>query len=51
MSTISRIEIIQVDLTPKVRRTDAIQSFVSQETPLVRIFCDDGAEGSGYTYT
>jgi L-alanine-DL-glutamate epimerase-like enolase superfamily enzyme len=51
MNKISRIEIIQVDLTPKVRRTDAIQSFVQQETPLVRIFCDDGAEGSGYTYT
>ena len=51
MSRIERIEITQVDLTPKVKRTDAIQSFVRQETPLVRIFCNDGAEGSGYTYT
>ena len=51
MSSISRIEITQVDLSPKVRRTDAIQSFVTQETPLVRIICDDGAEGVGYTYT
>ena len=50
-SVIARIEITQVDLTPKVRRTDAIQSFVTQETPLVRIVCDDGAEGTGYTYT
>jgi len=40
-----------VDLVPKVRRTDAIQSFVSQETPLVRIIDSDGAEGVGYSYT
>ncbi len=32
-------------------RTDAIQSFVTQETPMVRITCDDGAIGTGYTYT
>ena len=51
MAHITRIEITQVDLTPKVKRTDAIQSFVTQETPLVRVFCDDGAEGVGYTYT
>ncbi|MEP7085275.1 MAG: mandelate racemase/muconate lactonizing enzyme family protein [Betaproteobacteria bacterium] len=51
MSTIQRMEITQVDLSPKVRRTDAIQSFVTQETPLVRILCADGAEGVGYTYT
>ena len=51
MSNIVRIEITQVDLSPKVRRTDAIQSFVTQETPLVRIICADGAEGVGYTYT
>ncbi|MEP7084288.1 MAG: mandelate racemase/muconate lactonizing enzyme family protein, partial [Betaproteobacteria bacterium] len=51
MSRIERIEITQVDLSPKVRRTDAIQSFVTQETPLVRIVCADGAEGVGYTYT
>lgn len=51
MTKIVRIEITQVDLSPKVKRTDAIQSFVTQETPMVRIFCDDGAEGAGYTYT
>ena len=51
MAIVTRIEITQVDLTPKVRRSDAIQSFVTQETPLVRIICDDGAEGVGYTYT
>ena len=32
-------------------RTDAIQSFVTQETPIVRITCADGAMGTGYTYT
>ena len=51
MSRIERIEMLQVDLAPKVRRTDAIQSFVTQETPMVRIFCADGAVGTGYTYT
>lgn len=51
MNKIVRIEITQVDLSPKVKRTDAIQSFVTQETPLVRILCDDGAAGTGYTYT
>ena len=45
MATIERVEILQVDLPPKVVRTDAIQSFVTQETPIVRITCDDGARG------
>ena len=48
---IERVEIFQVDLAPKVVRTDAIQSFVKQETPIVRITCADGAQGVGYTYT
>src|SRR6185369_12597842 len=51
MAPIERVEILQVDLSPKVRRTDAIQSFVTQETPMVRITCADGAVGVGYTYT
>jgi L-alanine-DL-glutamate epimerase-like enolase superfamily enzyme len=51
MGAIERIEIFQVDLAPKVVRTDAIQSFVRQETPIVRLTCDDGAQGVGYTYT
>ena len=51
MATIECVEILQVDLVPKVVRTDAIQAFVSQETPIVRIRCTDGAEGVGYTYT
>ncbi len=36
---------------PKVKRTDAIQSFVSQETPIVTITDADGAVGTGYSYT
>ena len=51
MAKIERVEILQVDLSPKVVRTDAIQSFVKQETPIVRIVCDDSATGTGYTYT
>jgi L-alanine-DL-glutamate epimerase-like enolase superfamily enzyme len=51
MRTIERVEILQVDLAPKVVRTDAIQAFVTQETPIVRIFCADGAQGTGYSYT
>src|SRR5580765_590074 len=51
MPMIDRVEILQVDLPPKVVRTDAIQAFVTQETPIVRLRCDDGAEGVGYTYT
>jgi L-alanine-DL-glutamate epimerase-like enolase superfamily enzyme len=51
MARIERIEITQVDLKPKVKRTDAIQAFLAQETPIVRIFADDGADGAGYSYT
>ena len=51
MATIRSVEVLQVDLAPKVVRTDAIQAFVTQETPLVRIRCDDGATGVGYSYT
>ena len=51
MSRITRVEVLMVDLVPKVRRVDAIQSFVSQETPIVRITDSDGAVGTGYSYT
>ena len=51
MALIERIELSFVDLEPKVKRTDAIQSFVSQQTPIVRIFDRDGAVGTGYSYT
>ncbi len=51
MARITRVEIFMVDLKPKVPRSDAIQSFVSQETPIVRITDADGAVGTGYSYT
>ncbi|HLP69785.1 MAG TPA: mandelate racemase/muconate lactonizing enzyme family protein [Rhizobium sp.] len=51
MASIERIELRMVDLRPKVERTDAIQSFVSQETPIVTITDSDGAVGTGYSYT
>ncbi len=51
MAVIERVELCMVNLEPKVRRTDAIQSFVSQETPIVRVYDRDGAVGTGYSYT
>ncbi len=51
MPLIERVEIFQVDLPPATVRTDAIQAFVKQETPIVRITCSDGAQGVGYAYT
>jgi L-alanine-DL-glutamate epimerase-like enolase superfamily enzyme len=51
MSKIERIEVMQVDLVPKVVRTDAIQAFTKQETPIVRITTDDKVVGTGYAYT
>jgi L-alanine-DL-glutamate epimerase-like enolase superfamily enzyme len=51
MAKITRVEALMVDLKPKVKRTDAIQSFVSQETPIIRVYDADGAVGTGYSYT
>lgn len=51
MARIEQVDVFMLDLPPKVRRVDAIQSFVSQETPMLRIRTDDGAEGVGYSYT
>ncbi len=51
MARIVRVQALMVDLVPKVKRTDAIQSFVSQETPIVRITDADGVIGTGYSYT
>lgn len=51
MARIEKVELRMVDLPPKVKRTDAIQSFVSQETPIVTITDSDGAVGTGYSYT
>lgn len=51
MARIVSVDILQVDLQPKVRRTDAVQSFERQETPIVRITDADGVIGTGYSYT
>ena len=51
MTRIVSVELLQVDLPPPVPRSDAIQSFVTQETLFVRIACDDGSHGAGYSYT
>ena len=51
MAKITTVETLQVDLKPKVKRTDAVQSFESQETPIVKIRDVDGVEGIGYSYT
>jgi L-alanine-DL-glutamate epimerase-like enolase superfamily enzyme len=51
MSRIVSVELLQIDLPPPVPRSDAIQSFVTQETPFVRVTCDDGSQGTGYSYT
>ena len=51
MAKIEQIHLQLVNLDPKVKRTDAIQSFVTQETPIVSIVDEDGQTGIGYTYT
>eukprot|EP00054_Salpingoeca_dolichothecata_P003898 m.28818 g.28818 ORF g.28818 m.28818 type:complete len:368 (+) comp14211_c0_seq1:85-1188(+) len=51
MTEISRVDVVLVDLIPMVPRSDAIQAFVKQETPIVKITCKDGCVGTGYTYT
>ncbi|WP_412563140.1 mandelate racemase/muconate lactonizing enzyme family protein [Thalassobius sp. MITS945101] len=51
MARITHVELRMVDLAPKVERVDAIQSFVSQETPVLTIYDSDGASGTGYSYT
>jgi L-alanine-DL-glutamate epimerase-like enolase superfamily enzyme len=51
MAKISKVEMRMIDLAPKVQRVDAIQSFVSQETPIVTVTDSDGAVGTGYSYT
>ncbi|WP_166162824.1 mandelate racemase/muconate lactonizing enzyme family protein [Chelativorans oligotrophicus] len=51
MTKIVSVEVLQADLKPKVKRTDAVQAFELQETPMVRITDADGATGTGYSYT
>jgi L-alanine-DL-glutamate epimerase-like enolase superfamily enzyme len=49
--SIQSVRLRQVNLPPKVVRTDAIQSFVTQETLLLTLRCTDGIEATGYAYT
>jgi L-alanine-DL-glutamate epimerase-like enolase superfamily enzyme len=51
MTQIVAVEALRIDLPPPVPRSDAIQSFVTQETPMVRLTMDDGSQGTGYSYT
>lgn len=50
-AVVETVHLRQVNLPPKVVRTDAIQSFVTQETVLLTLRCSDGVEGTGYAYT
>ncbi|WP_310619856.1 mandelate racemase/muconate lactonizing enzyme family protein [Flexibacterium corallicola] len=51
MAKISRIEARLVTIPPLKTRSDAIQSFVAQETPILTIYDDEGVSGTGYSYT
>lgn len=51
MSRITKAECRMVFLEPEVLRTDALQTFVRQETVLVSLTTDDGLTGTGYAYT
>ena len=51
MSEIVRAEAYLCDLAVECRRTDAIQSFLKQETIFVEIVTAEGTTGTGYSYT
>ncbi|MEV6107904.1 mandelate racemase/muconate lactonizing enzyme family protein [Streptomyces sp. NPDC051940] len=51
MSTITHASALLADIAVETDRTDAVQSFVKQETILVRLTTSDGLEGIGYAYT
>lgn len=51
MSIITRAEASLVDIPVETVRTDAVQAFISQQTPMVRLETDDGLVGIGYSYT
>ncbi|MDX6686975.1 MAG: hypothetical protein QOF86_3103, partial [Baekduia sp.] len=40
-----------IDIPVETVRTDAVQSFLKQETVFVMLKTDDGASGIGYAYT
>ncbi|MFF1745746.1 mandelate racemase/muconate lactonizing enzyme family protein [Streptomyces mirabilis] len=51
MSIITNATALLADIAVETDRTDAVQSFVKQETILVRLTTADGIEGTGYAYT
>ncbi|WP_399881021.1 mandelate racemase/muconate lactonizing enzyme family protein [Streptomyces sp. BBFR51] len=51
MSIIANATALLADIAVETDRTDAVQSFVKQETILVRLATADGTEGTGYAYT
>lgn len=51
MTTITRAEAFLVDLEVETVRTDAVQSFLKQETVFVELETADGYAGLGYSYT
>lgn len=51
MSTITKADAYLVDLPVEAVRTDAVQSFLKQETVFVEITTSDGLTGRGYCYT
>jgi L-alanine-DL-glutamate epimerase-like enolase superfamily enzyme len=51
VSRISHAVAYLIDLPVEAVRTDAVQSFLKQETVFVEIDTDDGGSGIGYSYT
>jgi L-alanine-DL-glutamate epimerase-like enolase superfamily enzyme len=51
LPAITHVEAYLVDLEVETVRTDAVQSFLKQETIFVEIRSDDGGTGTGYAYT
>ena len=51
MAKIVRVEAYLCDIPVETQRTDAIQSFLKQETIFVEIETEDGLTGTGYSYT
>ena len=51
MSVITHARAMLVDIPVETVRTDAVQSFLKQETIVVDLDTDDGTPGRGYAYT
>ena len=51
MPAITHAEAYLVDLEVESVRTDAVQSFLKQETVFVEVRTDEGGTGTGYSYT